>query len=136
VKNPERKCECGALLTHYNQKRCPPCAKDQRKARDRISKGIALAPDAIECPVCLKKFSKITSHHSRHMLDKPDGYQNKFSKREVKPQYQLKDPKVRAKRKALKAYAEMHDMHERIITEHNLEKMERLTRKDLENGDL
>lgn len=53
---------------------------------------------------------------------------------EIKPQYRLKDPKVQAKKKALQEFADENDMHARVVTEHNLEKMEHLTRWDLKHG--
>lgn len=60
-----RKCPCGEPLTHFNQRRCPPCAKIICQAQDRANKGIVIREDALVCPVCGDKMNVITNGHLR-----------------------------------------------------------------------
>lgn len=60
-----KQCTCGAELPHFNSLRCKPCAERYAKERDRAQKGITLAADAPECPVCHARFNVITAGHFR-----------------------------------------------------------------------
>lgn len=60
-------CACGAELpvTHRQVLRCPTCKAAHIKARDRAGKGIVLADDAVDCPVCHERMNRITAGHYR-----------------------------------------------------------------------
>jgi len=62
-----RACLCGASLegSHFNRRRCPTCADIALHEGSRKLKGISLAPDAVECPVCFVRMNIITSGHFR-----------------------------------------------------------------------